>query len=319
MKALLVNTPLHVQHDSRVLDTLSLLEGDLTKQGWEVEHCLAESGAVFKSALQRSHPAVAFCYDYRAADGEDLRAVCQWLQVPEVFSPPDLLSRFLDKQETKRFCRRLGLKVLPGVCVGPGQAVPDLPFDGPYFLKPLTGGDSRGILGDNVIDAAAQAADEALRRANRESRRYLVERFLAGPGVDELAYFFVPGRSERSWSAVIRYTYDVPPLQRGRYLSKRIKDTPRRYGLQLQNAPPSGRQAVLRAMETIHRSCPAMGVVRAEFLRQGTELFLLEINGIPGLNRCFDLTASTNQLVRDELVNEMFHGAIARVHRGTAT
>ena len=52
MKAILINTPLHLQHDPKVVETLQWIRSDLEIYGWSVIDCFAETGQNVHDTLE---------------------------------------------------------------------------------------------------------------------------------------------------------------------------------------------------------------------------------------------------------------------------
>jgi D-alanine-D-alanine ligase len=97
-------------------------------------------------------------------------------------SPTTCLSLSLHKGRAKAVLRSWGLAVPPGVVVEPGEAVPPLPWDGPYIIKPAQMDASEGI---DAHEAVHAAEGEGLRRAvsglhERFGQAVLVEQLLEG-------------------------------------------------------------------------------------------------------------------------------------------
>lgn len=314
MKALLVNTRLNLEFDPTVANTLDRIDRELTQSAWQVCQIIADTGEDLKGALREFAPDVVFCYDYRAGDGVDLRQICRVFGIPEVFSSPESLAHMLDKNTTKRLAQEAMVTTLPGVVVHPAGPLPVIDFSGPFFLKPLYGGDSRGIGPDNVVVDPMVALQRAGRLARECQSPYLLEQFLQGTDLVEVAYFRIPGRT-RDWESLIRYDYSTPGNQKYRYLSKAIKDNGSLWNLRLTPFTGCQQEEVLQNARRLVDALQAQGVVRAEFLVSDGSVRLIEINGIPGINSCYDLTARQHGLSRKELTEEMFLGALARSKR----
>jgi len=311
MKAVLINTPLHLQHDPKVVDTLQWIRSDLEMYEWSVIDCFADTGQSVHETLEEKQPDVVFCYDYNAGDGSNLRDICEHHKIPEVFSPSPALTLFLNKKKTKEIAYRYGFRVLRDVLVSPEKAVPKINFMGPYIVKPLFGGDSRGITGNNVFYTSDEALKQATTVSEKEQSPYMIEEYVGGDSVREIALFCFP--TGESWLyATIEYKYDFPVEQKFRYLSKQIKDFPEDWQLRLSLYKESQAEKISVSSINFFKAIGAFGVLRAEFIVKKDEVILLEINGIPGINECFYLTAEANGISRSELTDKMFAGTIAK-------
>ena len=152
-----------------------------------------------------------------------------------------------------------------------------VPFDGPYILKPRFGGSSIGI--DVVADLVTARARLAVNV--HLARGCVVEPFRADLTDVQIALRTYP---EVALSAIER------PLRRAG--ATEILDYRDKYvaGEGMATAPrelparlaPGQREAIEGAARTIARVASVRGVARVDFLASDTELYVNEINTIPG-------------------------------------
>lgn len=168
-----------------------------------------------------------------------------------------------------------GLPVLERRLLGPGKT--DLGFPGPYILKPRFGGSSLGI--DVVADAATAAARLG---ANPHLRRGAV----VEPYRPDLFDLNVGVRvwPELSLSAIERPLRSTDAAEILNYTDKYVggegmASAPRQLPAQL----PEATAAALRsAAVEIARLAVVRGVARIDFLSDGDDWFVNEINTVPG-------------------------------------
>ncbi len=168
-----------------------------------------------------------------------------------------------------------GLATLPRALLD--GSTESLPFDGPYILKPRFGGSSIGI---DVV------ADLATARARLSSNVHLARGCVVEPFRQDLTDVQIALRTypSISLSAIER------PIRRS--ASAEILDYADKYvgGEGMVSAPrelpavlaPGQREAVELATRTIAKVASVRGVARVDFLASDTELYVNEINTIPG-------------------------------------
>ncbi len=167
-----------------------------------------------------------------------------------------------------------GLPTLPRTLVASGgEAAPD--FDGPFIVKPRFGGSSIGI----------EIADDwetvlALKRTSRFfDQGAVVEPFLGGSRDLQLAVRTYPGFELSAIEAPARsgegiYSYDQKYLAWGGEVSEG-RELPARIEASLQE----GIHALARRVTEV---AGLRGVTRIDFLEKDGDLFVNEVNTIPG-------------------------------------
>lgn len=308
MKALLVNTPLHIRQDIQVYETLERIKISLQKFQWSVFTHTAQTGKELEDFILDSKPDVAFCYDYCAEDGANLRAVCEKCNIPEVFSTTEILELFLNKAKTKLLAKQHGFDVIPDYVIYPNNELPnDIDIEAPYFVKPLLGGDSRGIYNKNVFQNFDQIKTKYVEIIRNENTPYIIEKFINNENSLEKAIFSV--FTSNGWlHAPLVYSYDIPKNQQYKYLSKTVKDKSTEHNLKIK-IDYNFDMSLLKQLDEFYNKIGAYGTLRAEFICIDNANYLIEINGIPGINVCFNLTAEYNDMSIEELTHEMFKGA----------
>jgi D-alanine-D-alanine ligase len=154
---------------------------------------------------------------------------------------------------------------------------PSLPFEGPYILKPRFGGSSIGI--DVVADLATAKA--RLSANVHLSRGCVVEPFRQDLTDVQIALRTYPTLSLSSIEKPIRRSDDAEILDyRDKYVGgEGMVSAPR----ELPAVLPAGqREAIEEGARIIAGLASVRGVARIDFLANDTELFVNEINTIPG-------------------------------------
>lgn len=180
----------------------------------------------------------------------------------------------IDKLAFASVCVAAGLPHLPTAAVDPLDPGPE-PFAGPYIVKPRFGGSSIGIETFEEWDDVAAF----VRMPNTNLRRgIVVEPFRAGADDLEVAVRRYP---ELELSALSK------PEKRGAIFDYRNKYVPGE-GMTSANREtpaqlPAGLADAARdAARSIASLAVVRGIARVDFLLDGEELFVNEINTIPG-------------------------------------
>ena len=107
-------------------------------------------------------------------------AILDLYGIPYTFSDPLVMSLTLHKAMTKRIIRDADLPTADFYTVNRPEEVDFIPFDPPYFIKPVAEGTGKGISADSVIldRGALQKACQALLLSYRQP--VLVEPYLSG-------------------------------------------------------------------------------------------------------------------------------------------
>lgn len=181
----------------------------------------------------------------------------------------------MDKWAFAAVAASVGLATLPRALLGP--ATESLAFPGPYILKPRFGGSSIGI---DVV------ADLATARARLGANPHLARGCVVEPYRDDLSDVQVALRTYPTLelSAVerpLRASASAEILNyRDKYVGgEGMVSAPRELPARL--APGQG-EAIAAAAATIAEVASVRGVARVDFLASDAELYVNEVNTIPG-------------------------------------
>jgi len=310
MKALLVNTELNLIRDIGTKSTLFKIKNYLEDYGWCVEYFVATTYDIYKKKMMEFHPDITLCYDYKSMDGIDLRKVNTELKIPDIFVSSDLLEIFLNKQSTKDVALEFNFKTPESMIVRRNTDHIDIPFSPPYFVKPLHGGDSRGIYHDNVFTNK----EELIKYINSTSLiddDYLIEEFINNDHSSEIA-FFLSYYPNHIYYSTLRYHYSLPVNQTYKYLSKTIKDYPSMYSAYPEIIDYPYSEEIIDKLIQIFNKWNTYGIIKSEFIERDSALLLIEVNGIPGLNHCFKHTSIANKISENEYINKIFMDALQK-------
>lgn len=203
--------------------------------------------------------------------GEDgtLQGFLELLGKPYVGAGVAASALCMDKDLTKRVLAQAGVPVVPWVALHRGEA-PWVPFEPPFFVKPANTGSSIGI---SRVEGYAQL-EEALAEAFRHDVKAVVEKAL--PGVRELEVG-VLGNVFGEVSPVGEVRYQAP------FYDYETKYTPGRAEL-LIPAPldPGTQETVQELALKAYKLLGVRGMARVDFFLAEGELYLNEVNTIPG-------------------------------------
>jgi D-alanine-D-alanine ligase len=243
--------------------------------GW-----VAEGGRLGRARRVRADAAVICCHGGPGEDGS-LQAALDLAGI--AYTGPSVAGAAIgmDKLAFAAVAAGAGLAVLPRVVLD-GSTV-DVGFPGPYIVKPRFGGSSIGI---DVV------ADFATARARLDANRHLRAGAVIEPFRPDLYDLQVAVRTWPSLgvSAIER------PLRTSRaggagaepeilgYIDKYVggegmASAPRELPAALS---PALAGAVREAAAVVARVASVRGVARVDFLSDGTDLFVNEVNTIPG-------------------------------------
>lgn len=168
-----------------------------------------------------------------------------------------------------------GLPVLPRVLLT--ESTISLPFDGPYILKPRFGGSSIGI--ETVVDFATARA--RLISNVHLSRGCVVEPFRDDLWDVQIAVRTYPSVNLSAIEKPIRSSASAEFLgYTDKYVGgEGMVSAPRELPAQLA---PGQSEAVVQITKTIAEATAVRGVARVDFLINDQELYVNEINTIPG-------------------------------------
>ncbi|MFN4071860.1 MAG: D-alanine--D-alanine ligase [Thermus sp.] len=175
----------------------------------------------------------------------------------------------MDKDLSKRVLAQAGIPVVPWVALYQGET-PLIPFEPPFFVKPANTGSSIGI---RRVEHYAEL-EEALEEAFRHDHKAVVEQGL--PGVRELEVGVLGNiLGEASPVGEVRY--------QAAFYDYETKYTPGRAEL-LIPAPldPGTQETVQELALKAYRLLGIRGMARVDFFLAEGEVYLNEINTIPG-------------------------------------
>ena len=175
----------------------------------------------------------------------------------------------MDKDLSKRVLAQAGIPVVPWVALHRGET-PFIPFEPPFFVKPANTGSSIGI---SRVERYADL-ERALEEAFRHDTKAVVEKAL--PGVRELEVG-VLGNLFGEASPVGEVRYQAP------FYDYETKYTPGRAEL-LIPAPldPGTEETVQETALKAYKVLGLRGMARVDFFLSEGELYLNEVNTIPG-------------------------------------
>jgi D-alanine-D-alanine ligase len=181
----------------------------------------------------------------------------------------------MDKWAFSSLLAQAGLPTLPRELLT--EATSSLPFDAPYILKPRFGGSSIGI---DVV------ADFATAKARLSSNPHFVNGCVAEPYRNDLSDVQIamrtyPGVELSSIERPIRRTEGAEFLNyRDKYVGgEGMVAAPRELPAVL---PGNQREEVLRLARAVAELAMVRGVARLDFLANDRELYVNEVNTIPG-------------------------------------
>jgi D-alanine-D-alanine ligase len=108
-------------------------------------------------------------------------SVYELLGLPYTGSPVEALAACLSKGRAKALLRGYGLPTAPSVTVGPGQTVPEIPWEGPSVVKPDAEDGSLGIDQGSVVEGRDRLEGRVERLRAAYGGTVLVEPYLPGP------------------------------------------------------------------------------------------------------------------------------------------
>jgi len=233
---------------------------------------VAEGGALRRERPLDIAAAVVCCHGAPGEDGT-LQAALDLAGIP--YTGPDAAGAALgmDKLAFGEVCRGAGLPVLPREVVDDSHGWSPS-FAGPYIVKPRFGGSSIGI----AVAADAAAVTAVVHQSVHLRDGAVVEPFREAAVDLEVAVRTYP---ELGLSAIA-----LPDRRSGIYSYREkyvggegMVGAPRRLNPEL---PGETAKVVRGAAQTIARVARLRGVVRVDFLLEGEEVHVNEVNTVPG-------------------------------------
>jgi D-alanine-D-alanine ligase len=261
---------------------------------------VADAGALRKERALPISAAVVCCHGAPGEDGT-LQAALDLAGV--AYTGPDAASAALgmDKLAFGEVCRGAGLPVLSREVVR-GDAGWSPSFAGPYIVKPRFGGSSIGI----VVAADVAAVVAATRQSVHLRSDAIVEPFRETAADLEIAVRTYPtpalsaiGRPERG-SGIYSY--------RQKYVGgEGMVSAPRELNPEL---PGETAKVVREATMTVAAVARLRGVARVDFLLDGDDVWVNEVNTVPGSMAKYLWVEPKVEFV--ELIDAMLEEAVAR-------
>jgi D-alanine-D-alanine ligase len=192
------------------------------------------------------------------------------------YSGPSLAAAAIgmDKWTFASLVAQAELPTLPRVLFGPDTT--SLPFDGPYILKPRFGGSSIGI---DVV------ADLQTARARLSTNPHLANGCVVEPYRDDLTDVQIALRTYPMLGLSVierplrRTTKEILNYRDKYVAGEGMVAAPRELPATL---PPGQEEEIIRLTKAIAEICLVRGVARLDFLANDAELYVNEINTIPG-------------------------------------
>jgi D-alanine-D-alanine ligase len=231
-----------------------------------------EGGALRKERPLPISAAVVCCHGAPGEDGT-LQAALDLAGIP--YSGPDRAWAALgmDKLAFGEVCRAAGLPVLPREAVLDESAWSPS-FDGPYIVKPRFGGSSIGV----VVAADAAAVSAVCRQSVHLRAGAVVEPYRPASVDLEIAVRRFPSL-ELSAIALPERRGDIYSYREKYVGGEGMLGAPRELNPDL---PEATVKLVHEAATAIAKVCRMRGVARVDFLVEGDDVWVNEVNTIPG-------------------------------------
>lgn len=216
------------------------------------------------------------CHGGAGEDGT-LSALFKWHRIKSASPDTAISSIFMDKTLSKAMAKGLGLPVLDGVTVYEGETPEALPFPYPVIVKPARLGSSIGI----KIAADEGELKEALTLAFTLDDSALIEPYVKEKRDLNCAACRVGGKIKLSPVEEVFSRDDILSF-REKYEGEGEKRS------QIPaDIPPEIAKKVQICTEKLYEGFHAVGVVRADFLLVGSEVYFNELNTVPGSLSCY--------------------------------
>lgn len=216
------------------------------------------------------------CHGGMGEDGT-LSALLRWYGIRSASPDIPISSAFMDKSITKAAAKGLGIPVLEGVTVHEGEdyGVPALPL--PLIVKPSRLGSSIGI----KVARTEEELKKALSLAFTLDDSALVEPYLAGKRDLNCAVCRIGGEIRLSPVEEVFSDEDILTF------SEKYEGAGERRSELPASVPKEISDRVQAYTKRIYEAFRGRGVVRADFLLSGEELFFNELNTVPGSLSCY--------------------------------
>lgn len=260
----------------------------LNKKWKEVR--LIDGGVEMKKGRKKFPVDVALncCHGGYGEDGT-LSALFRWYHIKSASPDMPLAAVFMDKSLTKIAARGLGIPVLDGVTVREGEKA-ELPFGFPVIIKPSRLGSSIGV----KVAADEKELEAALSLAFTLDDGALIEPYLQEKRDLNCAVCRRGGKVECSPVEEV-FSHEEILSFREKYEGK---ETHSRLPADISEEVAEKVQVYAKKL---YDGFDGRGVVRADFLLVGDEVYFNELNTVPGSLSCYlfadSLTASKDFLV----------------------
>ena len=312
-------------------ETIEAIGSALESRGHRIVFCEADRN--LPEALQKLQPHIVFnIAEGRTGDGREAQvpALCELLEIPYTGSRVVANAISLDKTQTKRIWREVGLPTAPFREFASPDGITNTALRFPMFVKPSHEGTGMGIDGSAIVRNYAQLQERVEWTIKNYNQPALIEEYL--PGREFTVGFIGNGSSSVGTGNKSLYGEDgyhfFPVLE----IETRDSITPGIYGgdakgfnLDEPGAPaylcPANIDSELEVLLCDLTKQAAQSINVCDFARVDFRLgangqpYLLEINTLPGLNpQVSDLCimAHAEGMPYDDLINAILDLATSR-------
>lgn len=210
--------------------------------------------------------------------GEDgtLSALLKWYRIASASPDAALSAVFMDKTLSKAMARGLGLPVADGVTVREGERM-EPPFPFPVIVKPARLGSSIGI----TVASNAEEYRRALALAFKLDDSALIEPYLQGKRDLNCAACRIGGEVKLSPVEEVFSREEILSFQ------EKYEGGEEKRSRLPADIPDAVAAKVKDCTRRIYEGFHAKGVVRADFLLVGEEVYFNELNTVPGSLSCY--------------------------------
>jgi len=220
------------------------------------------------------------CHGGAGEDGT-LSALLEWNGIASASPGIVVSSVFMDKSLGKIAARGLGIPVADAVCVRSGedaeQRMRENGLTFPVIVKPVTLGSSIGIR----VAENAEALQEALTLAFRLDSAALVEEYFKDKRDVNCAAVRKNGRVETSECEEVFTSHEILSFE------DKYESAPAKKSEMPANLPEGVAEKIRTYTKLIYETFGVRGVVRADFLVSGDNVYFNELNTVPGSLSCY--------------------------------
>ena len=310
-------------------ETIEAIQSALESRGHRVTFCEADRS--LPEVLQKLSPQIVFnIAEGRSGDGREAHvpALCELLEIPYTGSRVVANAISLDKTQTKRIWREVGLPTAPFREFNSLDGIAHTALRFPMFVKPSHEGTGMGIDQQAIVRNYSQLETRVEWTIKTYKQPALIEEYLPGR---EFTVGFIgnPGNNQDKRGLYDEQGYHFFPVLE---IETRESITPGVYGIDAKgfNLDEPGAPAYLcpadidselenSLIDLTKRAAQALNVCdfsRVDFrLGANGQPYLLEINTLPGLNpEVSDLCimAQAEEIPYADLINEILNLAAQR-------